>query len=111
MIFAFEAFGVNLVNVFRAGGAGRKPAILRHYFQSADRGAVARGLGQLRGNPLTRELRSADQIGGEIRKLLFFLGSRRRVDAGVRRFAEAADESLVVLTRILSGPGRDLGSE
>ncbi len=42
-----EAFRVDLVNVFRAGGSGREPPAGGYNLQAADRGVVARGVGQL----------------------------------------------------------------
>src|SRR5215467_12869388 len=47
MIFAGEAFGVDLVNILGAGGPGREPSALGDHFQSAKRRARTRGGVQL----------------------------------------------------------------
>jgi len=52
-----EAFGVNLVNIFRAGGTGGEPAGGGGDFQTADGRAIARGARQLGGDRLTRQVR------------------------------------------------------
>ena len=40
-----EAFGIDFVDVLRAGGAGGKPAVGCHHFETANRRAVAGGVG------------------------------------------------------------------
>ena len=42
---SLEALRVDLVDVLRAGGPGREPAVRGHDFQSADRRVVARARG------------------------------------------------------------------
>ena len=44
--FAQEAFGVDLVYVFCAGGAGGEPAVFGGDFEAADGGVVAGGFGE-----------------------------------------------------------------
>ena len=46
MVFAFEGFGVDLVDVFGAGGAGGEPAVFGGDFEAADGGVVAGGFGE-----------------------------------------------------------------
>ena len=46
MIRSTKALGIDLVDVFGAGWARRKPSTLRHYFQAADGCIVARSLGE-----------------------------------------------------------------
>ncbi len=53
MRLVLEAFRVDLVDVFRARGPGRKPAASGHHLQAADWGVVARGAGQLGGDRLS----------------------------------------------------------
>ena len=44
---ALEGLGIDLVDVLGAGGAGGEPRALGRHLEAADRGAVARGRGQL----------------------------------------------------------------
>ncbi len=46
MVFAFEGFGVDFVDVFGAGGAGGEPAVFGGDFEAADGGVVAGGFGE-----------------------------------------------------------------
>ncbi len=55
MRFADEAFSVNFIDVFRAGRAGGEPALGGADFQSANRGVIARRVGQFGGNRVTRQ--------------------------------------------------------
>src|SRR5262245_58599465 len=49
---AVEALRVNLVDVFRAGGARREPSVGGHDLQAADRRVIAGSPRQLRGDRL-----------------------------------------------------------
>ena len=46
VVFAFEGFGVDFVDVFGAGGAGGEPAVFGGDFEAADGGVVAGGFGE-----------------------------------------------------------------
>ena len=46
MVFAFEGFGVDFVDVFGAGGAGGEPAVFGGDLEAADGGVVAGGFGE-----------------------------------------------------------------
>ena len=46
VVFALEGFGVDLVDVFGAGGAGGEPAVFGGDFEAADGGVVARGFSE-----------------------------------------------------------------
>ncbi len=56
MGLALETLGVDLINVLGAGGSRCKPTALRHNFQAADWGIVARGFGQLGGDWLACQI-------------------------------------------------------
>ena len=72
---AFEGFGVDLVDVFGAGGAGGEPAVFGCDFEAADGGVVAGGFGEDGGDGFAGELLCGDLLGGEFGELGFlFLG-------------------------------------
>ena len=52
MIFALEAFGVDFVDVFGAGGSGGEPSIFGGDFEAADGSVVAGGFGEDSGDGL-----------------------------------------------------------
>src|SRR5260370_14163383 len=57
-----EAFRIDLVNVLRSGGPGREPAADSHDLQTADRGIVARGAGELGRDRLAGQLPRLDSL-------------------------------------------------
>ncbi len=63
MGFAFEGFGVDLVDVFGAGGAGGEPAVFGCYFEAADGGFVAGGFGEDGGDGFAGEFFCGDLCG------------------------------------------------
>ena len=65
MGFAFEAFGVDFVDVFGAGGAGGEPAIFGGDFEAAYRGVVAGSFGEDSGNGFAGQLFGGDLLCGE----------------------------------------------
>ncbi len=65
MIGPDKAFGVNLIEVFRARRARREPAILRHDFEPTDRSRVARSHCQFCLNGFPRKLGRCNLIGGK----------------------------------------------
>ena len=60
---AFEAFGIDFVDVLRPGGPGRKPAAFRYDFQPAKRSLIPLSPCQLGGNGFARQVRLLDRIG------------------------------------------------
>ncbi len=60
MVCAFEAFGVDFVDVFGAGGAGGEPAVFGGYLEAADWGVVARGFGEDGGDGFAGEIFRCD---------------------------------------------------
>src|ERR1700683_51040 len=74
MGLALETLGVDLINVLGTGGARCNPTALRHTFQAADWGIVARSFGQLGGDRLARQLRLLYCVRGEVFQLCFLLG-------------------------------------
>src|SRR5437667_12879146 len=60
---ALEALRVNLVDVLRAGRPSREPPARGHDLQAVYRRVVARGPGQLGGDPLAGERLVLDRIG------------------------------------------------
>src|SRR5688572_17334668 len=56
MLGVFEAFGVDLVDVLRAAGAGGEPAVWGDDLEPADRRVVAGGARELRDDRLAGEL-------------------------------------------------------
>jgi hypothetical protein len=58
-----EALRVDLADILRAGGPGRKPAAGGYDLQALDRGVVARRAGQLGGNPLSGQVRLLEGLG------------------------------------------------
>src|SRR6266849_1407949 len=100
MRLAFEALRVDLVNVLRTGGSGRKPAATCHYFQAADRTVVARCFGQLGGDGLAREIRLLYGFRREFLQFGLLLGSGRRVNARVVGGAELRRQFAIVLSGV-----------
>src|SRR5271154_3078081 len=68
MGLVLEALGVDLVDVFRAGGPGRKPAAFGHYLQTPDGSMIAGSLGQLSGDRFARKIRLFYRIRRELLK-------------------------------------------
>src|SRR5215467_2406035 len=106
-----KALAVDLVDVFGARRARRKPPALRHNLEPTDGGAVAWCSRELRGDRLAGELRRGNVGWSELAEPRFLRRSRRCVDASVEWHPELARELGVMLARILSGPRSDLGSE
>ena len=82
---AVEAFGVDLVDVFGAGGPRGEPAILRRHLQPADGRVVAGRFGQDRSDRLARQRLRGDLRGAELGQLGLLLRRGFGVDALVDR--------------------------
>ena len=65
MVFALEGFGVDLVDVFGAGGTGSEPAIFGGDLEAADGGVVTWGFGEDGGDGFAGELFGGDLSGRE----------------------------------------------
>ncbi len=88
VILAPKALGVNLVDLFCAGRASGEPAVLGDYFEAANGGVVARGVGQLGQNRLSGQFTGADLSGGKILQDLFLGATGRRIAALVHGAAK-----------------------
>src|SRR5437868_1002663 len=65
MLFADEAFGVDLVDVLGAGGAGGEPAVLRHDLDAADGFVVAGGFREFGGHRIACEVFRIEAVAVE----------------------------------------------
>jgi hypothetical protein len=83
MSFALEAFGIDLVDILGAGGAGGKPAVVGDDFEAADRGAVAGGLGEFGGDAVACEGSGFDIGGSEFAEAGFLLWGSGGINAVV----------------------------
>src|SRR5439155_26163183 len=83
----------------------------RHDLQSADRGVVARGSGQLGGDRFTGELLFPDRIGRQLLQSRLLLGRGGRVDTRVIGDAELRLQLSVVFAWILVRAGGDFGRQ
>lgn len=111
VLLAFEAFGVDFVDVFGAGGAGGEPAVFGAHFEAADGRAVGGRVGELGDDGFASERFSFHLIGRKGGQLGFFFAGGRGVDAIIDRVAELGDELLVVLARILAGDGQNFAGQ
>lgn len=90
MFLAFKAFSVDFVNIFRAGGAGGKPAVFRYNFQAANRGIVARSAGQFADDLVTRKCFQRELFRGELAQFGFLFRIGGRVNPRIERRAQTA---------------------
>ena len=111
MVRAAEAFGVDLVDVFGAGGARGKPAAVRDDLDAADRRIVAGRAIEHAVDRLAGQFGDLDLLRRELRQFLLLLGRRRRLDAVGRRLAEVAGEIAIQLAGIAAGARGDLGRQ
>src|SRR5690606_9837476 len=102
---AFEAFGVDLVDVLGAGWPRGEPAVIGDHLQSANRCAIARRLGENLGDGLTSQYRCRDLRGRRFAQFGFLLAISRRIDALVHRRAEALGQCPIALPRVMAGDG------
>src|SRR5690625_2407950 len=106
-----EGFGVDLVYVFRAGGAGGEPRVIARDLQTADRGAVPRGFGELRRDVIAGEGGGGDGLRGEPRERGLLIPGRGRVESGVPALAVPFHQRCVANRGRLPGDRRDLRGE
>ena len=83
-----EAFRVDLVHLFSAGGARGEPAVLGDYLEPADWRLIARSRGQRSQNLLARQFIGAKLIGRQRAEDLLLFRGAGRVDPFVNRSAE-----------------------
>ena len=88
MLGAFQALGVEFVDVLRARRTCGKPAAGRDNLQPANRGVISGSSGESRRDRLASEFCSGDVFRREFLEQVLLLGRGRGVDAGVIRRAE-----------------------
>ncbi len=103
MRVALEALHVDLVDRLSAGGARREPAVLGHHLETADGGIVARRLGQLGDDGLTRQGGGFYQCRIQLGEHRFLGAVGRGVDTAIAGAAELGFQCVVVGLRILAG--------
>ena len=72
--FVAEAFGVDLVEIFGAGGAGGEPAGFGDDLEASDGRVVAGGIGELGGDALAGEMDSLTLAAESLLSLAFCSG-------------------------------------
>src|SRR5580704_1188771 len=102
MRLTLEAFRVNLVDIFGAGGPSRKPTSFCYDLQPANRSLIARGPGKLGGDGLACQVRSLDGVRRESLETCLLFGRSRRVNTCVVWSAKFLGQFAVVLTRIFA---------
>ena len=111
MIRAFEAFGIDLIDVLGTGRACGEPAVIGNDLEAADGGAVAGGVGEFGGDGIAGEGIGADLVRREVQQGLLLGCVRGGVEALVYRCAEFGFEGLVVFAGVLAGDRGDLRGE
>src|SRR6201987_962620 len=111
MLLVLEALGIDLVHGLGARGACRKPTVAGEPLQPTDRGAIAGRAGELCDNRLPRQARCLHRLRREAFELCLLLWCRRRVDPRVISGPELGGQLTVMLPRILSDTGGDLGGQ
>ncbi len=106
-----EAFGVDLVDVLRAGRAGGEPAVRGDHLQPPDGGAVPGRDGEHLHDRLARQRIRRHLRRGQARQKLLLLPVRRRVDPFVRGRAELLRQLRVQLAGVAAGARRHLGRQ
>src|ERR1700685_2434908 len=90
LLMAAKTLGVNLVNIFRAGGTGSEPAVLRDHLNASDGIAIARSRGKYALDSLARELGDRDVLRRQLGERGALLRIGRRVDALIGRYTKFA---------------------
>ncbi len=103
MRVALEALHVDLVDGLGAGGARREPAVLGHYLETADGGIIARRLGQLGDDGLTRQGGGFHQCRIQLGEHRFLGTVGRGVDTAIAGATKLGFQCVVVSLRILAG--------
>src|SRR5271155_170785 len=111
MRLALEALGVDFINVFRSGRAGRKPAASCHNFQAANRSAISWSPAQLSSDWLAGQIRFLHGVWREILQFCFLFRAGGRVDARGVRCAEFCRQLAVMLPGILPCAGGNLSRQ
>ena len=88
MLGAFQALGVEFVDVLRARRTCRKPAAGRDNLQPANRGVISGSSSESRRDRLTSEFCSGDVFRREFLEQVLLFGGGGSVDSGVIRRAE-----------------------
>ncbi len=103
MRIALEALHIDLVDGLGAGGARREPAVLGDNLETTDGGIVARRLGQLGDDGLTRQSGGFYQCRIQLGEHRFLGTVGRGVDTAIAGAAEPGFQCIVVSLRILAG--------
>ena len=111
MGFAEEGLGVDLVDVFGAGGAGGEPAVFRGDLEAADGGVVAGGFGEDGRDGFAGEVFRGDLRGVEFGELGFFFLCGSGVDALVDGLAVLGGEFGVEFAGVFAGHRCHFSSE
>src|SRR5699024_11229894 len=106
-----EGLGVDLVHGLRAGGARGEPRVIARDLQSADRGAVARRVGEFRRDLIAGEGGGGDGLRGKPRERGLLIPGRGRIEAGVPALTVLFDQRGVADRGRLPGHRRDLCGE
>ena len=108
VLLAAKAFGIDLVDFFGAGWPCREPTTLGHHFDTTDRLAIARRVGEDGLNLLPRQAGALNAFLAHFRQHRLLLGGRVGVRAVVQRITELLGEVVVNFARIFLHRGGDL---
>src|SRR6266404_8500814 len=111
MLPAAKAFGIDLVDLFRAGGARSKPAFVSHDLDPAERLIIARRVGKRRMHAIAGQLFGCHLCGRELLQNILLLCRRRCIDPLVEEFTQFMGEVVVNLAGITTGPCGHLGGQ
>src|ERR1700688_5073679 len=111
MSLTLEAFRINLVDIFRAGGPSCKPTTFRYNLQPANRSLIAGGPGKLGGDGLACQVRSLDGVRRESLETCLLFWRSRCVNSCVIWRAKFLGQVAVVLARVFARAGSNFGSQ
>src|SRR5215471_11352907 len=111
MRLAGETFCIDFVDILSARGPSRKPAALCDNLQPANGSIISRSSRQFGSNGLAREIRLPDRIGRELLQFRLLLLCSWRIDPSVVRITKLRCQFLIMLPRIFSGMGGNLGGK
>src|SRR5208282_5180020 len=111
VLSALETLRINFVDVLGPRGTGCEPAGFCYDFQAPNWGVVARRPRQFGRDRLSCKIGLFHCMWRQLLQFAFLLGGGRRIYAGVVSISELRLQFAVVLTRILGGASRNLGSK
>src|SRR5215467_268374 len=111
MRLAGETLCIDFVDILSARGPSRKPAALRDNLQPANGSIISRSSSQFGSNGLARQIRFPDRIGRKLLQFRLLLRCSWRIDASVVRITKLRCQFLIMLSRIFSGTGGNLGGK